>query len=194
MRAYQEAVALPRDYTIFLPPGEYDLNGKNLNLTANYVKIIGLSESKSDVLIYSSFSEKGKGVINQEAETIHLENLTVSNTITIDNPSQSQAVAELDDALSQAVFVNNKKQRSAFSNSFCPLFLIGQESEEDLYKKTFDLDDSIIFVKSTPMGKYRVLKKMDLTEEEKSQYDLSEFSSSSLPPEFNYKVWKHFEA
>lgn len=181
--AYAKAVGLQKEYTIFLPPGTYDLNGTNLDLISDFIKIIGLSSNKNDVLIKSSFADNKKGVINQLCKVIHLENLSVQNTFFIDNPSANPEIEQNENPESQVVFLNNPKFRSGFSNNFCPIFKT--ISPDDLYQKEIDDDFGVTFKKVINSNQIEVFRRDFLDEIEGPQVGVD------VPlPDTEYKVWK----
>lgn len=181
--AYAKATASQKEYTIFLPPGTYDLNGTNLDLISDLVKIIGLSSNKNDVLIKSSFADHKKGVINQLCKVIHLENLSVQNTFFVDNPSANPQIEQNENPESQVVFLDNPQFRSGFSNNFCPIF--NTTSPDIFYQKEFDNDSGIIFKRVINSNQIEVFKRSFLDETEGPQVGVD------VPlPDTDYKVWK----
>ena len=75
-------------YTIFLPPGKYDLNGKSLNLYRQNVNIIGLGDNADQQQIYSVVPTGA--VINLIYDNISLKKLSISNNYKIQNPTEQQ--------------------------------------------------------------------------------------------------------
>lgn len=181
--AYAKAVDLQKEYTIFLPPGTYDLNGTNLDLISDFIKIIGLSSNKNDVLIKSSFADHKKGVVNQLCKVIHLENLSVQNTFFIDNPSANPEIEQSENPESQVVFSNNPKFRSGFSNNFCPIF--NTISPDDLFQREMDNDFGVTFKRVINSNQIEVFRRDFLDEIEGPQVGVD-----GPLPDTEYKVWK----
>jgi hypothetical protein len=79
-------------FTLFLPPGVYDLGNKSLNLYKPSVNIIGLGEGAAQQKIISSVPTGA--VFNILHDGLNIKNLTINNTFEILNPTDQQ-VAEL---------------------------------------------------------------------------------------------------
>ena len=78
-------------FTIFLHPGNYDLNGQQLIIDTSYIDIIGL-DSDEKAHIYSNVGTANQAVVNASSSSSTdylLKNLKIRNTNTIYSPNNS---------------------------------------------------------------------------------------------------------
>lgn len=81
-----------QSFSLFLPPGKYDLGGQSLNLYRSNVDIIGLGNSSDQQQIYSAIPTGA--VVNIISDKISLKKLSITNTYEFPNPTGSQLDTE----------------------------------------------------------------------------------------------------
>jgi len=118
-------------FTLFLPPGKYDLGNKALNLYKESVNIIGLGEGADQQHIIS-FRPTG-AVVNILHDNLNIKNLTIANTYTIENPTELQR---------QNDSAYNKANTIKMYGLFAPTSLYY------LYKFTIKINDDYILFKN----------------------------------------------
>lgn len=167
------------DFTIILTPGVYDFSGRNLELTASNLRIVGMGADDS-VKIQSSFNKNGVGVIDQKTDGIYLENISIHNTYS----GNSNVLGWQNDV----AYFDKPYGKSAFSNSFVEFSITPSgEAIEKTFKKYFDAEDQIIFVeKIKHNSKDLIWLKEDLTQEEAQEMNLQIFNFSG----FYKKTWR----
>lgn len=103
------ALAADNRAAVLVPPGRYDLGTGSITLDTEYVDLVGLSTARADQHLISEITPLGIGVLNQTADDVRIENLTVE----ISRPT---GTAVTDDTLPAAYFPDSNLPNTVVRN------------------------------------------------------------------------------
>jgi len=76
---------------VIVPPGQYDLGGGSFTLQSNYIDLIGLSSAPGSQVITGRSTGTGYGVLQQTANDVRIQNLTVRCTYSATPPRNNSS-------------------------------------------------------------------------------------------------------